>query len=135
MKYVEGPLVKLGNATVSQVATRYSLIQVGKEVITNVGITNKLDNYLRDGLKTTEPTKLWISRSEILAVQVANDERYYAKVPGSVYMSVFLLAFVSLIALATDYRAGAAAILFTVLVSLYGFSRYSGAAQSGGIKL
>ena len=135
MEIVEGDLRKLGKATVNQKITKYSLIQIGNQIISDASVSNKLDNYLTDGLKTTQPTKLWISRNEILAVQVAGGQRYYSKTPGNIYFSVFLLAFVSLIALATDYRAGAAAISFTVLVSWYGFGRYSGVSSAGGTKL
>ena len=121
MEIFEGDLRKLGKATVTQTLTKYSLIQIGNQVVSDVSVSNKLDNYLTDGLNTQASTKLWISRKEILGVQVADGQRYYSKTPGSIYFSVCLLGFVSLIALATDYRAGAAAIVFAALVSWYGF--------------
>lgn len=81
MGVVEGQLKKLGNAAIRNDRTRYSLIEIGDQIITNVLVSNKLDNFLSDGLKTDAPTKLWIfslgfGNKGLAALQVGGGTRY-----------------------------------------------------------
>ena len=83
MKLVEGTLSRLGESTVNMKNeyVKYSLIQIGNEIITNVVVDRKLNNFLNDGLNTTAPTRLWfLGKKTIMAVQIGNGMRFYGKV-------------------------------------------------------
>ncbi len=92
MKFVEGALKRLGDSTVNvkNEYVKYSLIQLGEQIFTDVMIDRKLNNFLQDGLQTTDPTKLWLLNGNkvIMAVQVGNATRYYGKVNPFVYAAI-----------------------------------------------
>jgi len=81
MQVYEGRLKKLGVAQAGTGQKKYSLIEIGDNVVQNVVVGNKLDNFLDDGLQTIEPTKLWtipmgIMGTGLVAVQVESGKKY-----------------------------------------------------------
>ena len=94
MKFVEGALKRLGDSTVNvkNEYVKYSLIQLGEQTFTDVMIDRKLNNFLQDGLQTTDPTKLWFLNGNkvIMAVQVGKATRYYGKVNPFFYAAAII---------------------------------------------
>ena len=94
MKMIEGQLKRLGESTTDTriEIVKYSLIQIGDQIITNVIIDRKLNNFLNDGLRTDQPTKLWFLQGgkAIMGVQVGNETRYFGTINPSFYSAVVL---------------------------------------------
>lgn len=92
MKLIEGRLKRLGESTTNlkTEVTKYSLIQIGDQTLTNVMVDRKLENFLQDGLQTEEPTKLWFLSGQkiIMGVQAGNDTRYYGTVNPFFYFAL-----------------------------------------------
>jgi len=108
MKLIEGRLKRLGESTTNlkTEVTKYSLIQIGDQTLTNVMVDRKLENFLQDGLQTEEPTKLWFLSGQkiIMGVQAGNDTRYYGTVNPFFYF----------------------ALLFNIVMTCIGFSYHWG---------
>lgn len=80
MKKFTGVLKKLGEASMERVYNKYSMIQIGDEVLTNVKIARKLDPFLEEGLRTKSPTTISLMAGNvIMAVQIEGQQRYLSK--------------------------------------------------------
>lgn len=80
MKKFTGVLKKLGEASMERVYNKYSMIQIGDEVLTNVKIARKLDPFLEEGLRTKSPTTISLMAGNvIMGVQIEGQQRYLSK--------------------------------------------------------
>ena len=121
MAFYEGRLKRLGNSDNRGSFTIYSLIEIGDEVLTKVTVSNKLDTFLRDGLATSEPVKIWTIKNSLTckglaAVQVANGKKYVSR-PfsiGDMILPSLSLLLAAAIAGSFSVYAGIAIFLFTL---------------------
>jgi len=80
MKKFTGTLKKLGEASMERVYNKYSMIQIGDEVLTNIKIARKLDPFLEEGLRTKSPMTISLMAGNvIMAVQIEGQQRYLSK--------------------------------------------------------
>ncbi len=80
MKKLTGTLKKLGEASMERVYNKYSMIQIGDEVLTNIKIARKLDPFLEEGLRTKSPMTISLMAGNvIMAVQIEGQQRYLSK--------------------------------------------------------
>lgn len=95
MKLVEGDLKRLGDSTINvkNNLVKYTLIQVDDRIFSDCLIDRKINNFLQDGLNTTDSTKIWFmnDKKTIMAVQAGNTTRYYAKINPFFYISTIIL--------------------------------------------
>lgn len=100
MQLYEGRLKKLGTAQAGTGQKKYSLIEIGDSIVQNVVVNNKLDNFLDDGLQTTESAKLWtipmgIMGTGLVAVEVEGGKKYIAA-PFSFFAIFFVFGITAL---------------------------------------
>jgi hypothetical protein len=96
MEKFEGVLTKLGNATVNKNAYKYSVIEIGGQIIQNKYISNGLQNYLQEGLTSGLPTTLWIRGKIIVGVKVEGGGAYFSRYKLGVNDWIILLISVPL---------------------------------------
>jgi hypothetical protein len=138
MKYVEGPLERLGDATVNMKNeyVKYSLIEIGGQVLTGLIVDRKLNNFLQDGLKTQAPTKLWlVGRKTIMGVQVGNGLRFYGKVNPFFYVAVPVFLLLIVWAFSIHWAFGAAFAFVFWFTFVRQLTDYWRIASVGGTKI
>lgn len=95
MNIYEGRLKKLGVAQMQSDQRKYSLIEVGDDIVQNIWVSHKLNAFLDDGLNTSQPTKLWVLKmglagKGLAGVQVAGGKTYFSA-PFSYGAVIFFL--------------------------------------------
>jgi hypothetical protein len=135
MAFYEGRLKRLGSSENRGNFTIYSLIEIGDDVLTKVTVSNKLDTFLRDGLQTSEPVKLWTIKNSLTckglaAVQIANGKKYISR-PfslGDMVLPSLSMLLASAIAGSFNIYAGLAVFLFTLwcMAPIYEYSQVPG---------
>lgn len=87
IQYV-GRLRLLGNGTIDSVGGKrnYSVIEIDDTILKNVIVSSALDNYLRNGLASINPVKLFVKPNLLLGSGIAAVE-----VEGILYMEEFKL--------------------------------------------
>lgn len=90
---IQGQLRMLGSSTAHGELIKYSVIQVGDVILTDIMINKKLDNFLRPGLATSANTKLWLlDQKTVMAVQIGAGQRAYSRIsPAFLAATVFCL--------------------------------------------
>lgn len=102
MEIYEGKLERISSGTSTSDMTTYTLVEIGDEVVKNLVLNNKLDSFLRDGVNTSQPTKLWtismpFRKRGLIAVQIGEGKKYVAP-PFSFFTSFFFTVLFSLMA-------------------------------------
>jgi hypothetical protein len=83
MKVVEGGLTQLGASTISANGwTNFSTIEIGEQVLSNIGCRTSLANFLHRALEQSGSTKLYISKAnlgfqnQIAAIELPDGKKY-----------------------------------------------------------
>lgn len=79
MKIVEGNLTLLGNATIQNKLIKYSVIEIGDQVLQNTTVPNSLDNFLSRAFKQQGNTKLFLNGKVLCGVETPEGKLYCYK--------------------------------------------------------
>lgn len=79
-----------------------TIVEIGDQVVTNIIVNRKLDNFMRDEVNTSQRTKLWtismpFRKRRLVAVQVGEGKKYISP-PFSFFTSFFFTVLFSLMA-------------------------------------
>ncbi len=75
----KGIISMLGNASILNAATQYSIIDIGGNVLQNYVISNSLDNYLQKACSTGTEVTIWISGKFIYGVEFPDGKIFFSK--------------------------------------------------------
>jgi hypothetical protein len=88
MQVIEGSVTLLGNATIANKVTTYSVIEIGGQIVQKVRVPTSLDNFLTRALNQDGTSKLFLRGKLLVGVQTPEKKIYCYK--ANAFAGLFL---------------------------------------------
>jgi hypothetical protein len=79
MDKIQGSLVRLGSSTVGKGSVEYSVIEIGDRVLTGITTSERLSNFLSDGLEHKDAITIHLDDKSIVACEIRGKIYYIEK--------------------------------------------------------